>query len=191
MSFNSDEIASIINQLNILYFMPDIQREFVWSQEQVIKLFDSIMRNYPISSFLFWRLDQKTRDKLDIYKFTENYIQDSSHNEKASVAGQLHPILVLDGQQRLTSLLIGLKGSYTIKRKHVGKNNPKQWTKQHLYLDLMKDPLPTDEIEGEYIHYGFKFFENEPQNDKEHHWFKVGGILDYDNQAWQPRWNAA
>ena len=36
------------------YFLPAIQREFVWTQEQIGKLFDSIMKGYPIGSFLFW-----------------------------------------------------------------------------------------------------------------------------------------
>ena len=125
MPYQSDIIANIINRLNIQYFMPDIQREFVWHQEQVVKLFDSIMRGYPISSFLFWEVKQENRYSLDIYKFTDNYIQDSKHNDKAFLEGVLQPMLVLDGQQRLTSLLIGLKGSYTIKKKYLRYDDPR------------------------------------------------------------------
>jgi catechol 2,3-dioxygenase-like lactoylglutathione lyase family enzyme len=46
------------------YFLPAIQREFVWKPEQIIELFDSIMRGYPISSFLFWQLKPETRGQL-------------------------------------------------------------------------------------------------------------------------------
>jgi uncharacterized protein with ParB-like and HNH nuclease domain len=35
------------------YALPAIQREFVWSREQIAMLFDSLMRGYPIGSFLF------------------------------------------------------------------------------------------------------------------------------------------
>ena len=40
------------------YLLPAIQREFVWGTYQIERLFDSIMRDYPISSFLFWEVDQ-------------------------------------------------------------------------------------------------------------------------------------
>ncbi len=52
MGYQSDTISTIINRLNVRYFLPAIQREFVWDPEQIIELFDSIMRGYPISSFL-------------------------------------------------------------------------------------------------------------------------------------------
>lgn len=42
-------------------FLPAIQREYVWNPAQVEKLFDSIMCGYPISSFLFGRLEKKRR----------------------------------------------------------------------------------------------------------------------------------
>jgi len=38
------------------YALPAIQREFVWSAEQICMLFDSLLRGYPIGSFLFWKV---------------------------------------------------------------------------------------------------------------------------------------
>jgi type II secretory pathway component PulF len=38
------------------YVLPAIQREFTWSTDQVTALFDSLMRGYPIGSFLFWQV---------------------------------------------------------------------------------------------------------------------------------------
>ena len=73
MAYQSDTIATVINRLNTQYFLPAIQREFVWQPEQIIQLFDSIMRGYPISSFLFWELKPENRDKWEIYKFIENF----------------------------------------------------------------------------------------------------------------------
>ena len=40
------------------YLLPAIQREFVWSSDQIEMLFDSLMRGYPISSFLFWKVER-------------------------------------------------------------------------------------------------------------------------------------
>lgn len=38
------------------YLLPAIQRKFVWESEQIEMLLDSIMRNYPINSFMFWKI---------------------------------------------------------------------------------------------------------------------------------------
>lgn len=90
------------------FWLPNIQRPFVWSEDQIARLFDSIMREYPISTLLVWKtkLPVKHRRFIDTYrhdiKLTHYYVPD---NTKAKM-------MVLDGQQRLQSLFIGLKGSY-------------------------------------------------------------------------------
>jgi len=48
------------------YILPAIQREFVWSDEQIERLFDSLMRGYPIGSFLFWKI--KPQNDTDILR---------------------------------------------------------------------------------------------------------------------------
>ncbi|MBO5811697.1 MAG: DUF262 domain-containing protein, partial [Bacteroidaceae bacterium] len=46
-------ISDAINNIEKrTYLLPAIQRKFVWSSEQIVVLFDSIMRNYPINSFM-------------------------------------------------------------------------------------------------------------------------------------------
>src|SRR5262245_15519132 len=126
------------------YFLPAIQREFVWSPDQIAQLFDSILRNYPIGSFLFWELKPENREKWEIYRFIENGRQHGSRNELANTAGIPQVALVLDGQQRLTSLLIGLKGHYTTKKPYLRYDDPKAWVKQSLYINLLKDPEAED-----------------------------------------------
>ena len=54
------------------YLLPAFQREFVWKSEQIEKLFDSLMRNYPTSSMLFWKVKGDTRTKWKFYKFLHN-----------------------------------------------------------------------------------------------------------------------
>lgn len=44
--------------------LPMFQREFVWDKEQSAKLIDSILKGYPIGTFIFWR----TKDELRSYK---------------------------------------------------------------------------------------------------------------------------
>jgi uncharacterized protein with ParB-like and HNH nuclease domain len=48
-------------------FLPHIQRPFVSEEEQMLKLSDSLMRNYPIQTLLFWR----TKDELKARKFMD------------------------------------------------------------------------------------------------------------------------
>src|SRR4051794_24388117 len=88
------------------FWLPNIQRPFVWSEEQICRLFDSILREYPISTLLIW----KTKSRIRCRKFIDNF--------REEYAGQLSRFyvpenvktkcLVLDGQQRLQSLYIGL-----------------------------------------------------------------------------------
>ena len=182
MGYKSDTIATIIKQLNVQHFLPAIQREFVWKPEQVIQLFDSIMRGYPISSFLFWKLADENRDKWEAYEFIDRARQGGTHNELAITDGAQNLTFVLDGQQRLTSLLVGLKGTYTIKKKYRRKNDPSAWSSHRLYLELFKDPNLENDNGEMGIRYGFRFFTKEPANDSNHCWFRLGRILEFDSE---------
>ena len=185
MAYDSDTIATVVQQLNRKYFLPAIQREFVWGPDQIIELFDSIMRNYPISSFLFWDLKPATREDWDVYKFVEHAHEGGSHNEITGTEGISDLTLVLDGQQRLTSLLVGLRGTYTVRRKRMRKSNPSAYDKRGLYIDLLKDARAGDEegLESEArLRYSFRWRGKHASDDEEHYWFKVGKILDFDSE---------
>src|SRR5271166_2710294 len=137
MSYRSETIALAVGRMNRQYFLPAIQREFVWKPEQIVQLFDSIMRGYPISSFLFWELKPENRDKWQVYEFLEKAHHGGTHNQLASTDGVTSLSLVLDGQQRLTSLMIGLRGTYTAKKKYKRWDNPDARSAQKLHLDLL------------------------------------------------------
>jgi uncharacterized protein with ParB-like and HNH nuclease domain len=79
--------------------IPQFQREFVWSKEQTAKLIDSIIKGFPIGTFIFW----KTREVLRHVKNIGNFaLPDTPTGEPVSY--------VLDGQQRITSLYAVHKG---------------------------------------------------------------------------------
>lgn len=181
MSYTSSTIARVIDQINRTYFLPAIQRPYVWQPDQIIALFDSLLKGYPISSFLLWEIKPERRSDWEIYKFIENFRFGDTHNEMAEPDGR-DVVLVLDGQQRLTSLLIGLRGTFTVRSKYGRRNNPDAWSKQRLYIDLLKDPA-VDDIQDDNadelgITYGLRFAEVEPKSDADHLWMKVGSILD-------------
>jgi hypothetical protein len=90
------------------FWLPNIQRPFVWSEDQIARLFDSIMREYPISTLLVW----KTKVSVKHRKFIDNYHRDIKLTDFYVPEHRRTKMMVLDGQQRLQSLFIGLKGSY-------------------------------------------------------------------------------
>lgn len=90
------------------FWLPNIQRPFVWSEEQICRLFDSIMREYPISTLLVWKTTSAIRHR----KFIDNWKSSLRLSDYFVPENNSRKCLVLDGQQRLQSLFIGLLGSY-------------------------------------------------------------------------------
>lgn len=172
-----EAINSIQNQE---YILPAIQREFVWNTKQMELLFDSIMRDYPISTFLFWKVKAENIEKFKFYRFLPFYHQrDKKHNEPAELSGDKDRFAILDGQQRLTSLYLGLKGSYAYKLSNYNWKSDHAFPKRYLYVNLL------NQAEDSELLYDFRFLSaselnkfNELYPDK-YHWFKVGKILDF------------
>lgn len=101
------EVVDWIAQGKLL--LPAIQREYEWKADQVVSLFDSLMRDYPIGSFLFWKVNAESSTKYRFYRFLPYYHErDKRHNEPAVITTPYELTVVLDGQQRLTSLFIAL-----------------------------------------------------------------------------------
>jgi uncharacterized protein with ParB-like and HNH nuclease domain len=174
MEYIPVRVSDIIRQVNRDIYLPAIQREFVWSTDRIERLFDSIMADFPIGSFLYWLLDQKNKDEWPVYEFIREFDNESPHNPPANMAGITKDIiLVLDGQQRITSLFIGLRGSYNYFYYRSRKTR--------LYLNLLKAPVP-DEDNPEELTYGFAFRESaDPDGDTPQLWYLVGRILDFED----------
>lgn len=162
------------------YLLPSIQREFVWGVEQISKLFDSLMRDYPIGSFLFWEVEKEKSKEFVFYEFLRDYHQQTNrHNEKANLNGSENVTAILDGQQRLTSIYIALKGTYAYKLPNKRWDNKLAYPVRKLYLNLLSEAEET-----EYL-YNFDFLTEDEasENDDTHHWFPVGKILDIKEQS--------
>lgn len=178
MSYQSMTIAVALSRINSTLFLPAIQRPYVWKPDDIVELFDSLMQGYPISSFLFWAVEPQNRRRWAVYKFQEACRQGESWNERIEPDGR-DIVFVLDGQQRLTSLLVGLRGSYTLRERYGRKSKAGSYRAHHLYLDLFKDPDDLDEDEEITANrYSFKFADAAPRNDHRSLWIKVGDILD-------------
>ena len=82
MAYSSLSIQQLITDItDNKYFLPAIQRKFVWGEEKICKLFNSIMRDYPIGTFLFWELSAEKANEYTFYEFLKNYHERDSKNE--------------------------------------------------------------------------------------------------------------
>lgn len=162
------------------FLLPAIQREFVWSTDQIEKLFDSLMRDYPISSFLFWEVEKSNTTNYQFYEFVRNFHErDNKHNPQANLDGESAITAILDGQQRLTSLYVGLRGSYAYKIPHKRWDNDAAFPERKLCLNLL---LPSEDTE---LEFDFRFLTKTEakQSDENHFWFVVGDILNFKEHA--------
>lgn len=79
--------------------IPKFQRDFVWDKEQTARLIDSIIKGFPIGTFIFW----KTREEL-------RHIKNIGNVDLPDIPRGDSVFYVLDGQQRITSLYAVRKG---------------------------------------------------------------------------------
>lgn len=167
-------IAEVMQDISTnKYVLPSIQREYVWDTDQIETLFDSLMQDYPIGAFLFWEIDKSRLLDYDFYEFLRNYHEKTgTHNKKVDLKGSDGVTAVLDSQQRLTSIYIGLKGSYAYRLKYKQKKNDNAYPTRYLYLNLLED------AKDESNKYDFRFLtDDEYKGMTEGYWYKVGDIL--------------
>jgi uncharacterized protein with ParB-like and HNH nuclease domain len=135
------------------YRLPSIQRSFVWEEERICKLMDSLMNDYPIGSFLVWKPNSELT--IRTRKFTQDYTGERLISEEEPLESL--PYLVLDGQQRLQSLFLAFFGKYD------GK---------HLYFKIDSNPI---EEEND-LRYNFQFMKID-QAKKDSHWMKPYEVI--------------
>jgi uncharacterized protein with ParB-like and HNH nuclease domain len=184
------------------FLLPSIQRRFVWNTEQIELLFDSIMQDYPINTFMFWQVNSyDIKNQFRFYDFLKKYVEyKGGNNEERKTKGYKNFDAVIDGQQRLNSLYIGLKGSYAYRQYVYRKKNyykdESSFPTRKLYLDLL-NPITNDEQKK---NYDFRFLvHNEHRKENEQktkqiidesgnqeiipcYWYEVGNILEHKNE---------
>ena len=153
MANRNESVNSIVSKLQSMddvYVLPAIQRPYVWKESQIVKLFDSIMRNYPLGSLMVWR----TRKDLSSREFKRDWKKGDSFSLTKDTPVKTKNV-ILDGQQRLQSLLIGMRGSYNGKL---------------LYFNLLSEPTRENKAGSDDLAYEFKFFKKPPAG---HNWIPV------------------
>ncbi|MEZ4917818.1 MAG: DUF262 domain-containing protein [Saprospiraceae bacterium] len=118
-------ISSLITQIeNKEIVLPAIQRDFVWNEDRITMMFDSIMRGYPLGIALLW----ETYLNIKYREFSNDYQSESKYLFKENDTTRRIK-LVLDGQQRLQSLFLSI----------IGTLNGKQ-----LYFDILSGKKSDD-----------------------------------------------
>ncbi len=168
------KLKNLMSKLNNKWYLPTLQRDYVWlekaKEKKIEKFFDSLMLGYPIGQIVIWKNQNKEEiQNMKVYKFLESY-EINGDNKTVSLLFDKSKIdaLVLDGQQRLTSLFITTR--------HNGFITDGSKTK-YLYLDLLYNP---DKSAVDEVTYKFEFkSEDEVQDaDAETLWFKVADLVD-------------
>ena len=165
------------------YVLPAIQREFVWKTDQIEKLFDSLLRGYPIGGFLFWKVDAEQAANYAFYDFITDYHEKTNpHAKEKKIPSGYGITAILDGQQRLTALNIGLYGSHAERQPRKWSNNPDAFPKKRLYLNLLDGP----DVNEEGFAYDFKFLTDSEalrRDGEVTNWFLVAEVLNLANSG--------
>lgn len=170
MAYKTMNIRSVIEKAegNELC-LPAIQRKYVWKADQIERLFDSLYQGYPIGTFLMWNVPKDQINSYKFYSFLKQYHEEDGNFNDLNIGDPTRQVIsVLDGQQRITSLTIALKGSYTIVR--YGNE-----VKKELYFNILA--FASSDEEKVY----FKLLRKEDAlKDKKAAWVKVGDFLNLD-----------
>ncbi len=113
--------------------IPNFQRKFVWGKQQTAKLIDSIIKGFPIGTFIFW----KTKEELRHYRNIGN-VELPKTPKGESV------LYVLDGQQRITSLYAARKGLIYAKEGESGERGEIDY--KDISISLAPDPDADEEV---------------------------------------------
>lgn len=93
--------------------LPAMQRPFVWKEDRIYRLVDSLLRGFPIGAVMLWRTATVQRFRR-LPRDLDTEIAEVFNFETSTDTSNRY--LVLDGQQRLTSLFAAFKGTYNHKR---------------------------------------------------------------------------
>lgn len=183
MEYKTISIREVITKINNKeMYLPEIQRGFVWKEKQVEKLFESIFVGYPIGTLLFWKTTKKdiNDNELVLYDFIKDFHErDNKDNKKASEIASNYDsyYIVLDGQQRLSSLYIGLQGSLAYKLPYLWWSSDSAFPQKKLFFNLDALGLVDDEEDNKIPL--FKFFDvtKVPEDNL---WFEVSKVLQFE-----------
>ena len=139
-----DLLDSIKSQRVVL---PAMQRNFVWPEDKIYHLFDSMMHDYPIGTFLFWKIDANTFNMYTFNTFIQSYDEEKGKMQRGNKATGVFSdyLAVLDGQQRITAIYLGVTGKYRTHIKGKKWDDASSYYNRVLCIDVLHVPSEEDE----------------------------------------------
>ena len=155
---DSQQLHELLDRASALagatMLIPDLQRPYVWTPNQVTLLIDSLIRGWPFGTLLLWKVNHQELEGIPFRPFWT--VVDRANNMNGAQVPQMNPPaeyhMVLDGQQRVQSLLLALGGDdwgftledrdwteETKERRPRGRQAKyRHWSKASLCFDLQK-----------------------------------------------------
>jgi hypothetical protein len=202
----SRSVKDYLAGINEYIFLPGLQREFVWAPSQMAELFDSLIRGYPVGILTEWNVRSSNVGNFNSYRFLNDYIATKGHPPEEVLDADfsryndpieedmMPEVLIIDGQQRLNSMYIGVCGQ--IAEYNGGSGYPRDdvsnWEQKELCIDLFGHPdFDGDDVRGDY-EFRFRrvdgFGKNvktgyEQVQGKHYLWMPVGDLWDSENDG--------
>ncbi len=152
IDYNTKSFNSLISEIEDgVVKIPQFQRQFVWEKKKSAKLIDSMVKGYPIGTFIYWRTDEYLRSVRNIGNIT---LPERKKDEKTNY--------IIDGQQRITSIFAAIKGE-TIEREDGDQEDFSE-----LYVDL--EASPDEDI----------IVTDKPSNHNDKSYIKLKDLIDFD-----------
>ena len=165
MPAGSTSISDLLNQIRLgEIVLPDLQRDFVWDEDQMRLFFDSVMRDYPFGSLLMW----ETQFHEVLFRdFVVDYKTGMTFSPKSKAQGRRKK-MVLDGQQRLQTLYIGAYGSIDGRR---------------LYFNITSGPDDADaDLDSPGGSYRFEFWQDFESSNRPKRLVRVADVIQWDRR---------
>lgn len=172
MQETSQTVASLVDQfMDGTIRLPEIQREYVWTREKVRALVDSIYKGYPSGSILLWDTDAPVQTRPTAAA------EANSGTAKATR-------LLLDGQQRITSLAAVTRG-IPVRMKKVG-GSPAETTINILFNIDHPDRLPDSDSADDDDEKEEGVGDDGAGHARDHRIFRLAGKNSHGGRYWIP-----
>ncbi|WXG46743.1 MAG: DUF262 domain-containing protein [Candidatus Atabeyarchaeum deiterrae] len=159
------------------FLLPTVQEGNIWSPNDVVRLFDSLVRRHSLGSFVFWSVGREKMKDYKFYPLWRDQHESCNQNElNVSLGGAENVLVVLDGKRRLASLYVALKGINGSGMPGESCDNDIHLHERKLHFNLLSKPAEDEPYRG------FKFLtslEASGQRDENTHWFEIGKVLEF------------
>jgi len=185
----SQKIGDLLDDMRLnRYYLPAMEQALVWSTGRLERLFDSLLRGYPIGAMVRWRVpDEHFKDLnskgLTFYEVPWKLDARKLYSEVADLGDPPSPELrgivvsrecygILDGRQRTTALAIGMRGAYVREKPCKPGKDADVHPELELHINLLHEPPPNDDMQ-----FALSFRERSQAAAEGEFWFRLGDIL--------------